>query len=531
MAKKSTGKKLPNRGQPANRERSAKKPSKAGSARVKAKKKSKAAVRRTATPYEQAQKLIEKAMALRNPERQISLANDALELCPDCADAFTLLSQFIADHRHALLILEQGVKAAERVIGAAEFERLAGRFWSTEKTQAFMRARLTQADCQWEMGLRAAAVDNLQQLMKLNPNDDQGIRYLLAAHLLELDLNDEFDRLMELHGDESTFMQFSKLLREFRRGADEVMRQKLLARAMKKNSFVVPFLLESEPLPEERPDLYMPGSPAEAVLYVIDLGLAWKETPGALSWLRGAIVTEPRKGARSAASPKPDIQKVFAGESAGPPALVEIETFRSSRGARFFSLASEFFHLKPWQCAPSDSVLQVDCAQLAEFGSRKWFVVLSGPQQRFTGLLMCTEYCDVKGFLGLCCSQDENTHSGTVIEFQFVPESESAAGDIRAAKEHGWQLAGPEQFPKVIAMDGDDLDCRPIKPWELDLLESILTAVPEFVRKHSFAESLPGDDPVKISTAKLKFEMSWLEPEFGSCGSACGGCEDDHDHD
>ena len=144
MAKKSTKKKLPARGKQETTKRAVKKPSKTSRTSVKTPKKQKAAVRRVATPYERAQKLIEKATVARSPERQITLANEAMELCPDCADAYTLMSQFIADHRHALVILEQGVKAAERVIGIEQFEKRTGKFWSTEETRSYLRARLSQ---------------------------------------------------------------------------------------------------------------------------------------------------------------------------------------------------------------------------------------------------------------------------------------------------------------------------------------------------------------------------------------------------
>ncbi|MBS0265360.1 MAG: hypothetical protein JSS02_25725, partial [Planctomycetes bacterium] len=607
------------------------------------------------SPYERAQKLIDKALSASSPERQIELANDALEICPDCADAYTLLSKYIADDRQALMILEQGIEVAERVIGPQEFQKRKGRFWSTEQTRSYLRALLSLADCQWQVGLRAESVQNLRKMLELNPQDDQGVRYLLAAHLLELDRDAEFDQLADQQADETTHWLFSKLLREFRRGKSETELKKLLTAAQRRNSHVVPFLLQAEPMPVKELGVHPPGSAEEGGLYVKDLGHAWGQTPGALTWLRQAVappvvevdqslpalkpavkqrllklpqrgrvvwqvivlpfsswlrdglqmvqpwsvlVVEPgsqkirgQKLCGQAPSPaelreiligamskprfgKPgrpieiqtcdfpgwkelqgdlqslgikvscdargldfarlvseDLRQSMSDHSGDYPPIIEMENFRPARVANFFALAAEFFSRKPWHAVPSHAVLQIDCPQLAEFGDRKWFVVLAGPPQPFYGLLMFNEYCDVKNLMGMCCSQDEESQTGRVLRLHFGSVWDATAAEVEAAGKYRWKLAGPEQYPTVVVLDGDDAEPRTVSPWELDLLESVLSAVPDFAKKHPFAKALQSNEPVTISTAKLKFQMSWVDPEFNSCESSCGGCDHDHDHD
>src|SRR5437763_1014943 len=96
--------------------------------RMGARKMHQAPAQRSPSPLERAQKLIDKATLSRDPERQFDLIQRALEFSSDCADAFTMLSRFVADRRQALILLEQGLQAAERVLGRDKLRTLAGKF-------------------------------------------------------------------------------------------------------------------------------------------------------------------------------------------------------------------------------------------------------------------------------------------------------------------------------------------------------------------------------------------------------------------
>src|SRR5689334_23222683 len=61
------------------------------------------------SPLERAQDLAWKAFEATDIDRRISLAQQALELSPDCADAYTVLARVVTDPRQALMLLEQGL--------------------------------------------------------------------------------------------------------------------------------------------------------------------------------------------------------------------------------------------------------------------------------------------------------------------------------------------------------------------------------------------------------------------------------------
>ena len=67
-----------------------------------------------------------------------------------------------------------------------------------------MRARLGLATTLWEFARRDEAVGHLQDMLRLNPNDNQGVRYILAGFLLFLDRDDELGRLLDRYHEEGS---------------------------------------------------------------------------------------------------------------------------------------------------------------------------------------------------------------------------------------------------------------------------------------------------------------------------------------
>ena len=139
--------------------------------------------RRGETPLDRAQEVMYRAFEATGSE-QVRLARKALEISPDCADAYVLLAEHAATAEEARKHYEQGVAAGERALGKQAFEEYAGQFWGLLETRPYMRARQGLAQCLWEAGRREEAAEHYQEMLRLNPNDNQGVRYSLATLLL-----------------------------------------------------------------------------------------------------------------------------------------------------------------------------------------------------------------------------------------------------------------------------------------------------------------------------------------------------------
>src|SRR6185437_10219062 len=180
------------------------------------------------TPLSQAQKLVDEAYSAPDGAAQVALARRALEISPDCTDAYVLLAENAGSRKEALELFRKGVEVGTRVLGPATFEQAAGSFWGLLETRPFMRAKLGLADTLWTLGRRPEAVEQLEELLRLNPNDNQGVRYSLAAWLLNLDRDDDLERLLDRFDEDSAAWAYTRALLAFRREGDSPEARKLL---------------------------------------------------------------------------------------------------------------------------------------------------------------------------------------------------------------------------------------------------------------------------------------------------------------
>src|SRR5205807_3327499 len=120
-----------------------------------------------------AQDILLQAYPEADEDRRARLAMDALEIWPDCADAYVLLAEQARSRKEALRLYEQGVAAGTRALVPETLERDAGHFWGMLETRPYMRARLGLAHSLWIAGRRQEAVQHLQDMLRLNPDDKQ----------------------------------------------------------------------------------------------------------------------------------------------------------------------------------------------------------------------------------------------------------------------------------------------------------------------------------------------------------------------
>ncbi len=596
------------------------------------------------SPLQRAQALAFEAYEAADIDDAIDLTEQALELSADCADAYIILSRIVSDPRQALELATEGLAAAQRAIGPARFAAAVGHFWRDEETRPYLRACLACAERLWSIGRRDDSVDRLLDMLRLNPDDDQGVRYLLAAHLLELGRDDDFDKLIADYTEPMAFMAFSRVLREFRHNGDSAAAGKLLAKACVANRHIVPELLDGSPHDGDLPHAFSPGTLNEAVLYVEDFAGGWKQTPGALTWLRQTTAGDLRKPRKAPTGPTAAVKKQLArlGQEYGtvwqaavtrvpswlrdgarlvrpwsilivnhtdhliigqelvpqeptvellfdrlakamrkplagkshrpseiqvrdeplwnglqihleeigidcifrqqleeadfilgemkklmrpegqPPALVEIPTFTSAQGASFYDAAAGYFRRRPWNYLPANATIQVDCAQLREFGPGRWYAVVLGQGGQTLGLAVYSDLSDIEAIVGGCCSDHEPTRA-MALSLIYGENFEIPIADCLAAEEHRWPLASPEAYPLILCGNGES-HVRPLERWELQLLEGCARTVPDFLEQCPYVAGSASATLGPVAPENLKFTLSWVETEHG-CGEDCDSCD------
>ena len=240
------------------------------------------------TPLGKAQAIMYRAFDEPNEKKRILLAKDALAICPDCADAYNLLAEHASSRKEARRLYEQGVAAGERALGQDAFQHHVGHFWGVLETRPYMRAKLGLAHGVWSAGRREEAVQHLQEMLRLNPGDNQGVRYTLAGFLLFLDRDEDLARLLQQHDEPSATWAYTKALLAFRRHGDNSDTQQLLTKAKKTNKHVPLYLTGEKYPPGGRAGCYSPGDENEALNYLGSFLAAWKSTSGAVDWLRAS---------------------------------------------------------------------------------------------------------------------------------------------------------------------------------------------------------------------------------------------------
>jgi tetratricopeptide (TPR) repeat protein len=222
---------------------------------------------------------------------RVAGAHRALAISPLCADAFNLLAGEATTARKARDLYALGLHAGELALGSEGFEEYEGEFWGFLETRPYMRARHGLATTLLETGEEAAAVEHFRAMLKLNPNDNQGIRYLLLASLLQHDDTHALETLLAAYPDDgSPYWSYTHALLAYRQGqAAAAATQELLKAARAANEHVPAILAGTMPPVVSGTGYITMGGPDEATDYVRQCGAAWRKTPGAIEWLAGAM--------------------------------------------------------------------------------------------------------------------------------------------------------------------------------------------------------------------------------------------------
>jgi tetratricopeptide (TPR) repeat protein len=149
-----------------------------------------------------------------------------------------------------------------------------------------MRARLAAAQTLETMGRAQEAIDHYRELLRLNPNDNQGVRYVLLPTLLEQRRDQEVGSLLdEYEGDIQALWAYGRSLWLFRTEGDSARARAALQEATQINRHVVGYLLGPDSIPWRAPHFAL-GSKEEAAYAADELLDAFEQTSGALTWLR-----------------------------------------------------------------------------------------------------------------------------------------------------------------------------------------------------------------------------------------------------
>ena len=168
-----------------------------------------------------------------------------------------------------------------------------------------------------------------------------------------------------------------------------------------------------------------------------------------------------------------------------PPSYCEGGRVSAPHVAGLFRAAAQLYRAAPWQTLWDSQVLRVE---VPEFGLTDGCVSVIGALGESFGLLI---YNSVEGHLAMrrACAPlletgDAPQDLGTsILSLNFERRADIPAAMRREIKRHGWELAGPDAYPRVVFIEPDTV-VRPLTERDVRLASAVAQALARFYEAH-----------------------------------------------
>lgn len=232
----------------------------------------------------QAQDIAYDAMQARTVKKELELAQKALSVSPWCVEAWRIIADHQKDLQKAIQLYRVALEIGKAALGR-DFDEMKGEFWGFHETRPYMRAKAALADALEKTGDINGAIAEYQEMLELNPNDNQGIRDVLLPLLLQANRDKEAAKLLKQYEEKSAFWLYGKALLEFRKRGEGKAAATALQNAVKNNPYGIKYLSGKKKMPKTLPGMYRMKSEEEAVYLALYQKGAWDATAGAIEWL------------------------------------------------------------------------------------------------------------------------------------------------------------------------------------------------------------------------------------------------------
>jgi len=227
------------------------------------------------------------------PAQGKKLAKEALKLHPQNIRALNYLAEQEKSPEGALKLYQKAVEYGKEQLGETYFKENKGHFWLMIETRPYMTAKLGFAQCLEALDWQDEAIKEYDEMLELNPGDNQGVRYMLASLLLYTGKYKAFNELYKKFKDEeSTFWLFNYALYLFATEGPTAKANRALALANKENSNVIDVMTQRKVLAKNPQGYYSPGDENEAAYYLMDNFKSWLNVEDTLDWLFSFIKTK-----------------------------------------------------------------------------------------------------------------------------------------------------------------------------------------------------------------------------------------------
>ncbi|MUV38453.1 hypothetical protein JNUCC1_02291 [Lentibacillus sp. JNUCC-1] len=209
-------------------------------------------------------------------EKRQKLIEEAFKLYPNSPDAYFLMAEDQTSLVKQYELLLKGIEAGKKDLGPEFFEENKGHFWSMIETRPYMRVKAALAKVIDLLGDTERAIQEFEEMLELNPNDNQGVRYDLLTLYIEGERFDAAKQLLKQYESETSaaFLFNKVLISYFTKGMTNTTRS-LLKEANTFNPHVKEYLIGRKKIPLVPPDKIGSGDKNEAIAYADENSYLW----------------------------------------------------------------------------------------------------------------------------------------------------------------------------------------------------------------------------------------------------------------
>jgi tetratricopeptide (TPR) repeat protein len=229
-----------------------------------------------------ADEIVNDAWDAETPAAMVKLARKALTIDLNAIDAYNILGIHASTLAERIALFREAV-----IIGRSLFEPLIDDedmgWWGFMGTRPWMRAQHNLGLALTQAGDASGAIEVFKFLLRLNPNDNQGIRYLLLKLFAEAGNNSEAQILFDAYpADAMVEFPATKLLFELAKKSRKKDFKKLFNDVQDANPFVLDMLkaaAKGKWPAKPRTDYIAFGSKEQAAGYLAEFKSAWAAKP------------------------------------------------------------------------------------------------------------------------------------------------------------------------------------------------------------------------------------------------------------
>lgn len=217
------------------------------------------------------------------------LAKKALDYFPNCADAYALLASYSETPKKQLEFALQGKIAFEEDYGLSFIEKNRGFFWGITETRPYIRVLWHYSEALRKLGENKKAVECMEYMLELCPEDNIGIRYQLFYLYIKMGLFNQVKKMFFAHNEESTEFLYGRLLLLLAENSSNISEMNFVyKKALDENKFIPSYLLRKDDIPNAAIE-YSYGSEEEAHTYTYFYGDTWKQYSQAMKFLESKV--------------------------------------------------------------------------------------------------------------------------------------------------------------------------------------------------------------------------------------------------